>query len=376
MKKFLSLLTVITLTASSTTSVVSCNNKPSQTEIEKIYNKLNNQNLTIQDDNLWGNNNSNLIYADIKKAIKTKLKLTDNEINKYLWFDKNKFTNLNHIKGDQIEEKQKINIFIDNSFNKSAKKAIINLTWKLTDNQKPIYGIYSVLLNVIDDIATSTIHNIKGKFNFVGNTNWLGSGNNKGWVASPDITSGTWDTKLNKTDQTKTIKTKLIQKIYRYLNDELKKKNFSTFTSQSDFSKYINFKNANLSITIGSYQEESDIKITNNTASFNLYYYNNSQRKKTFKFYYNNLYNEVQNQLKNQKTLYIPKSALHQNSKDKKYYANDLQNQGILQDSLDQYREIYQNLSFVGQLIPSQTNNIKVFYKEIDQNFTIPIKVI
>ena len=272
MKKILSLLTVVTLTASVTTSVVSCNHKPSQTEIEKIYNKINNQNLTIQDDNVWGNNNSKLIYTDIKKAIKTNLKLTDNEVNKYLWFDKNQFTNLNPIKGSQTEEKQRINIFIGNSFNKSTKEAIINLTWKLTENQKPIYGIYNVLPNVIDDITAST-----GNFNFMGNTNWLGSGNNKGWISNPNIANGTWNTKLDKIDQTKTIKTGFIKSVFGSLNGELKKKNFSTFTSQSNFSKYINFKNANLNITIGSYQEESDIKITNNTASFNLYYYGDNK---------------------------------------------------------------------------------------------------
>ena len=204
MKKILSLLTTFSLITTSSVTVISCNKNPNpQTaEINKIYQAVNNKNITISDNQLWGNNPDwqNILLSDFKKQLNTTpYNLSSTEL-KLLWLDP--LIKPLYVITKNNQETQFLDILIGHSQDKKTdlKTAVINLTWKLTSDQQPIYPIYKQIPDIIKKIANN---NPLGYLNLSNkNLNVFDSSltTSKGWPVSKktgEIWNPNWKLTLN-----------------------------------------------------------------------------------------------------------------------------------------------------------------------------------
>ena len=113
-------------------SLVSCANQNNSSK--SLYKKVNGQKIVISKDNIWGPVDKN-VTDTIINTLASNLNLTNTEKSELTV--NNDLKNLDSIINNK-EETQAVSIKIGNK----QEYASISLTWKLTNDQIPIYSIY------------------------------------------------------------------------------------------------------------------------------------------------------------------------------------------------------------------------------------------
>ena len=263
------------MTTTTILTVISCNKNPNPptAEINKIYQAVNNKNITVSDNQLWGNNPKwqSIVLNDIKNQLTSTNILSNTEI-KLLWLNPD-IKPLTVITNDN-QETQKLNILIGHSQDKKTdiKTARINLTWALTSDQQPIYSIYKQI--------PKTIANLKGCFILYENNVWVGGNKNYGWGNNHKSKSSL------------------------YLNDDPLKTMFSNRSGINNPRQY-HLSLPHIKVTVGEsfIPLTNEIKIVNKNSFFDLYYLKSNpdfttQIVTTIQIKYENDYDLVLNKLK------------------------------------------------------------------------------
>ena len=329
-------------------TVLSCGTAPSDSK--SLYQKIDGQNLTISNDNIWGPTKkitNNYIISELS----SKLNLTKEEQSS-LKVDPS-LKNLNTITDGKISESQKVRIYVDNS---TLEIPVITINWNLTKNQTKIYGIYKKWPEATMDYFPSTQRNME---NLIYAKLWA---------------NNDWDTAKVKHYNHLTINgSDLKPQIDKYINTiwNPDKQGYSIKDSLISL--------PDSSITAGIVKSVNDIYIKNGNAKFPLLVYNSESPGSTgLNLTYDTDYSLIHNTLKNFPILAFSESNFSKTSKD----ASDPFNRKVIMERLiDQNFEIgniKDGLSFTGSLkkdTSKDIHNISILYNGKPQNITIPISI-
>lgn len=374
MKKTLSLFASISLLTTSSFNVVACSGSThpyvTPTEVDKLYNKLNETQTAFQitDNHFWGNevNYGKTLLADLEKV--AQIPPQDDH---YLSWNKD-LTPLNNPGIHSVD------LNIGAGF--AQKTAIVKVDWELTKDQNNIYGFYQdwpkISQKISDFLDTTNISLENGDTDKL--LDWWNpqaQDEKYGWDMSKYAKYKT----LNLNDPT-TLKP-MLENIIETTASEVTNSNYADLMDDDLVAP-------NLSMNLGQdYSLATDpIMMQSGAASFAL---NDDQTEtnagwqtKPWTIDYDNNYYLTQVDLRGMDkwfgSISVDKSDLHAEPDKIHYYAQHYQNSDIIDAQLEDltYDNIVDYLTFSGELVPNKMNQIEVYYNKIDQHFTIPVFLI
>ena len=178
----------------------------------------------------------------------------------------------------------------------------------------------------------------------------------------------------------KNVKTNIAWKDYL---PTLQNNIFKEFQILNQYKKYFIIKQPKglNELKIGQIEKNINLDLKVNGVNFPLYYYSNYQpgsfvlpKGQNWSTSYETNYNEVQNKLRKSPT--IPLDSTQMNPGDTK--ASSQTNTTLIQEEIngiDPGLSITNDLTFTGQLQKGKTMPVEVYYKNINQDFPILVKV-
>ena len=240
-------------------SVISCGQK--EVSAKSLYDRINGQNITVSDNNFWGDINKNSTKL-ILSQLANKLNLTNKE--KALIQLNPNLTRLNPISKSQSEEMQYIHIIVIGSPWRSAK---ISIKWQLTKSQINIYPIYKSWPAAYVNYNNSAIE-----------YPWINTLYAKGW----DSAKSKWDPR----GDTVNINNKLIKN--QVINSLSKIWNFSSLSSYP-LLNYLSIPNQDITVNKPIYIKNIQITSKDGKSTFPLLQYDdiNQQPQNAKGMYFN-----------------------------------------------------------------------------------------
>ena len=381
MKKILNIFASITLITTGASSVVACgsdhnpNPTPPKSEIQQLFDELNNQTFTIQDQNFWGNE------ANYQQDLKT-----------------------------DLEKVAHINPQYDNDLSLNSDLKILDQPGKYTFLVSIGTGEAEKTANVTIDWKLTPAQSVRGLFDFYTKT-WPkdfqtyqqfdeGIGITKLFLSVWDKTTKNWSQDLKNSLTWSDFTKDLLNEVF------LEKSSF--FLIPSELQPYFHIQSdvGFDSLNVNQYKQVKNPFYFQKSAGdpkIYLPYYDYSpytpfspqkplpKANQSWTVGYNTDYNLLKNKLKTyttkQKPLQASQSFFHKDPagqyKDK-YYVDDTDayqgihrhNEGEIKERLDGwFEQIDLDLTLKGQLIPNQASPIEFYYKGIDQGFPIYVDI-
>ena len=360
MKKILNIFASVSLITAGASSVVACgshqNPKPPKSEIQKLYDQLDGQTFTIQDNNFWGNE------ANYKQDLLTDLEKKANITTQQ---DKDLLSLNSDLK--TLDQPGNYSFAVNIGTGKAEQTAFVTIDWKLTDAQ-----IIPGLFNFYTKIWPQDFQTYQ---------QYEGTEVTKLFLTIWDKTTKNWPQDLKNSLTWSAFAKDL-------LNVFFGKSSF--FLIPPELQPYFHIQ-TNMGIDSLNVNEYKQVKNpfyfqkTKNDPKIFLPYYNYSQytpfsphkglpkANQSWTVGYNTDYNLIQNKLKKDKTIYkLLKSGLYP-----PYTASN--NSGYIEDKLSDagYSSIVADMSFTGNIkIDGTQSPIEIYYNNVDQGFTIKIEVV
>ena len=355
MKKILNIFAGISLITSVGVGVVSCSSSHNTSVDQNLYNKLQNQTFTIQDNKFWGNEAN--YQQDLLKDIE---QLANISPKNYPLLSANTANPL------KIGDNYNIPIVIDHTLT-----AHINVKWQLTPDQQPLYDFYQNWPSISQKIGDYDNRSHISLYN----------GNNKGpldwWNPKAKSEKDGWDMKQVSNYSSLELDGTILKSVLeKSIELEAGEKYDDVITN------YL-YVASNIKMDLGKEKDLNlnDLMIKNGDASFSLNYIeqtsNEKQETKPWTISFGNDYNLVQNKLQKygqNHTIHISHKYCGKD-KDGKYNADNDKSRRVIDQALNElgFANIVPKLTFSGTMTQGEISEISVSYKDVDQGFTIPI---
>ena len=356
MKTILNIFASIILVASSSAGVVSCSSSQKISTDQSLYNQLQGKTFTIQDNKFWGNEAE--YQQDLLKDIEKLANISSQDVHLLSADGITPFL--------QPSEKNNVPIIIDNKL-----KANVNVIWKLTPEQSPLYHFYQVWPKISQKIGD------ENNGSYISLYNGCNHGPLDWWNPKAKSEKYGWDMKQVTNYSSLELNGNILKSMLE------KSIELEAGEKYSDVITNYLYVSPNIKMNLGkdSPLKLNDLMFKNGDASFPLNYIkqeeNSLNHSIPWTINYSNDYYLVQKKLQKYgqtHTIHIGHTYCEK-GKDGKYHASDEQNRQVIDQALNElgFSNIVDKLTFSGIIKQGGVSDISVSYKDVDQGFKIPI---